>query len=191
MSAPNVPWQTNFVPAVTDSDLVKSITDMVTGAVTTAEQAVPTVVTGNAVPPEGAIAIPGGLTQVVEASIEGALKAAQVQIAERVQGALTQALSGLGVPQVATIPSGDLKKIDAWERAGRTFLTGLVVTVLAGIIQVIGQAASTGADFFSKDGWNAVITLAVGSIVSSVFAYVLRYIKEPAGAALDSSTKTG
>lgn len=206
MSTPNLPWDINFAPPGVDPNLVKTITDAVTGAVSEAEQVIPTVVAaggslanqiGSAslpaelpVPPTGAVALPGGLGQVVENSIEGAVKAAQIQIAERVQGALTQALSGLGEPQVATIPSGDLKRIDAWERAGRTFLTGLVVTVLAGIIQVIGQAASTGADFFSKDGWNAVITLAVGSVVSSVFTYILRYVKEPAGAALNTSTKS-
>lgn len=195
-----------------DPNLLKSVTDTVNSAVGSAvsqvEQVVPTVVAegtglatqvgsaainaaGNSVPPAGAVAnvITGDLTKVIESSVEGAVKAAQSQVAGRIQAALAEALSGLGQPQVATIPSGDLKKVDAWERAGRTFLAGLGITILAGLVQVIGLASSSGVDFFTKQGWYAVGTLAIGSIATSVATYFLRYLKEPAGAAVNSSTK--
>jgi hypothetical protein len=105
---------------------------------------------------------------------------------------LSKALGGTTSPPIASIPKSDLKKLDAWERAARTFLSGIVVTILGAIVQVIGSLATDGTsvDFFHKDGWVTVGSLAVAAVVTSVSTYVMRYIKEPAGAAIDSSTKS-
>lgn len=217
MSTPHLPWEPNFTAPGVDPNLINQVAGVIQGATqavvdegaqiggqlagqdvqtaitnlgktaTSAEQAVTSVVASA----PGGGAINAGVSSVIEAAAAMAIKEAQGQIIGRVQTAITDALGGLGAPPVATIPAGDLRKIDAWERAGRTFLMGLLVTILAGIVQVIGQAATAGqVDFFSKSGWIAVGTLAIGSVVTSVFSYILRYLKEPAGAAVNSSTKS-
>lgn len=197
----SVPWDPGYKPPGIDTDLVKQIEGQIEGAVNTAVVAgtgilddvvgsgasVGVSAPGSAVPPTGAVA--QDISAVIEAAAQGAIRQAQGQVVAKVQDAITGALSSLGEPQVATIPAKDLKKVDAWERAGRTFLVGLFVTVMAGLVQVIGQASTTGVNFFTKDGWTAVGVLAVGSIVNSACSYILRYVREPAGATIDSGTK--
>lgn len=182
----------------------------VEAVITAAEQAAGAVLT-SATGPEGAGPIHtvgpitpvggGTIAEVIKASAQGALAAALPAIQDRIAHAAEQAIAkelaqlagGMSVDgeaPVATIPKADLKKMDAWERAARTFLIGIFVTVLGALAQVIGSLSTTGhINFFSQDGWMAVGTLAVGAVVSGVSSYVLRYLKEPAGAAIDSSTK--
>lgn len=141
----------------------------------------------------------GAIEAAALATGKGALQVAlpfvQDRIAHEAEKIIAQELGkalGNEEPPLATIPAGSLTKLDAWERALRTFAVGLFFTVLAGVVQVIGSLATDGTsvDFFHKDGWVAVGGLLTASVVNSFGTYVLRYLKEPAGAALDSSKKS-
>lgn len=179
------------------------------GAVAQATEAVAGGVVESVLPPAGAsvpgvpgtIGAPGSWVDAIEeaakvnaeAALKSALPALQDRIAHQAEKILAEELSkalGTGQPPLATIPSGDLKKLDAWERASRTFFAGLFATVLGAIVQVIGSLATDGThvDFFHQEGWKAVGTLAVGAVITAVSTYLLRYLKEPAGAAIDSSS---
>lgn len=200
MTQARPPW--GDLPGV-DNDLIASVTKQVTDAVgDLASQAgglveqvgsvVPTKIptSGTTGSSNSGSAPVGGIDvgAIVGAAAQQAIQVAQKDIATRVQSKVEEALTGLGDPQLATIPAKDLKKVDAWERAGRTFATGLLITVLAGLVQVIGDAVTHGqVNFFSQAGWSVVGTLAVGSVFNSVFSYLLRYLREPAGAAIDSA----
>jgi uncharacterized protein (DUF2267 family) len=129
-----------------------------------------------------------------EAAYQAVLPAIQDRIAHEAEKVLAKQLgdlvTGLGTAPVATIPKGDLKKLDAWERALRTFGQGLLVTLLAVIVQVIGQLTTTHVDYFHREGWITVGTLFATSAATALVSYVMRYIKEPAGAAIDSSVSS-
>lgn len=141
-------------------------------------------------------AIETAAASTAEVALKSALPAVQDRVAHAAERILAQELGkalGSEEPPLATLPTGsDLKRVDAWERAARTFLSGLAVTILAAIVQVVGSLATDGThvDFFHQDGWKAVGTLAVGAVVTAVSSYVMRYLKEPVGAAVDSSAKS-
>lgn len=129
-------------------------------------------------------------------ALKSVLPAVQDRIAHEAEKILAEelgkALGDTTSPPLASIPKADLKKLDAWERAARTLLSGVFVTILGAIVQVIGSLSTDGThvDFFHQEGWKAVATLAVGAVITSVSTYLMRYLKEPAGAAIDSSTKS-
>jgi hypothetical protein len=113
-------------------------------------------------------------------SIEGVVKAT---IVSQIPGLLQAELAKLGAPGVPSIPTGpSLTKLDAWERAGRTLLMGLLITLLGAVVQVIGELATNGTtvDFFTKSGWVAVGTLFVGAVFTSLASYAYRFLKLPA-----------
>lgn len=195
MSSPKLPWEQDWTPPAVDPNLLQQVSDLANNVIVAGEQVVSSVATATetalpaAVAPIGG-AFSGAIQQAADAALEVALPQIQKKVISAATNALTEEINKIGEPPVPTIASKDLKKVDAWERAGRTFAVGIFVTVLATIVQVIGQASTTGVDFFHKDGWVAVGTLLVGSLITSLSSYVLRIINEPAGAAVDSSTKT-
>jgi uncharacterized protein YbjQ (UPF0145 family) len=128
----------------------------------------------------------------IKGTINAVLPMVEDRIAHEAEKILSQelakALGGTDAP-MATLPKSDLKKFDAWERAARTFFIGILVTALGAVVTVIGQLSTSGThiDFFHKEGWMAVGTLAVGAVVTAVGSYIGRYLKEPDGARIDSS----
>lgn len=170
------------------------------GAAVIPGAAVLTPTTTTHLPPVGAVTGPWSevLGNAAKVSLKGAITAALPMVedrlaheAEKILAQELQKALGSGEPELAHVDKADLKKLDAWERALRTFFIGLGTTILGAIIAVIGNLATSGThvDFFHKEGWFAVGTLAVGSVVTAVGSYIGRYLKEPAGAAIDSSTK--
>jgi hypothetical protein len=216
MSQPKLPWEPNWVPPGADQNLINEVTNLArgaTGAITNvAEHVVPgaapaindvgTIIqageaaAGAAVgsvaagTPGGGVNWSGAVEAAAGAAVQVAIPVIQKRVASAAANALQDELDKLGGAPIPQIPVKDLKKVDAWERAGRTFLAGIAVTILGVIVQVIGQASATGVDFFHKDGWVAVGTLFVAALITSISSYLLRIISEPAGAAVDSSAKT-
>lgn len=200
MSTPSLPWEKGFTPTAPDPDLIKQVSNTVAGPVAAATEAVlgsayttaenpPAAPTATNAPAGGGLG--SVITQAAESSLNAALPAIQKRIGDAAAKAITDEINSLGGanPALPSIPIKDLTKLDAWERAARTFMVGIFVTLLGAVVQVIGQIAASGTsvDFFSKDGWTAVATLAVGAVVTSVSSYVLRFIREPVGAAVDSA----
>jgi hypothetical protein len=140
---------------------------------------IPGLPTGTVVTSLGA-AIKASALEAAEKAALAALPDLQKKAEEMVTGAITgeviKVTGGLSVPQPPAV--GDFIKADARSRAIRTFLVGLGMSVVLGLVTALGQ--SSGLNWFSKEGWTAVATLAVSSVVGSVLAYVTRMIKEPA-----------
>jgi hypothetical protein len=200
MSSPKLPWEQGWTPPAVDPDLVKKVQEM-------AGAATPPVITfgggggGGATVGSGAtvkVTPTGGssdwgavVEKAAEASLQQALPVLRQRVTQTVVKTITDELTGLGPAPIAHIDHRDLTKLDAWERAARTFGVGLVVTVLGALVQVIGMVTTDGTniDWFHRDGWTAVGGLAVSAILGAVGSYIARYLKEPVGASLDSSDK--
>lgn len=102
----------------------------------------------------------------------------QDKVTEMAEKTITDALQGAGVPSVPEAPSIiDFTRASARSRALRTFFVGLGISVLWALVNMLGQLGDV--DWFHKEGWTSVATLAVGAVISAVSSYALRIIKPP------------
>lgn len=204
MSNPlNLPFLPGYVPPATDPNLVSQVTKSVENAasavVTDAEQAVGQAIGAGASPPPSAAPAPipppatpataappvtdlGGLVAVIEnaaktsatqavGGLSGSLELAAEQALDKALGKL---ISGPPAPPALT----DFVHADARSRAARSLVTGLVLSVLWGIVSALGMASNL--NWFDKTSWPVLATLLTSSVVTSVTSYVSRLVKEPA-----------
>ena len=142
------------------------------------------------VTPAGGIAAAGSWVTSIEnaarvqaeQALPNALPALEAKLAAASKNALAGELekleASLGVdPQNPAVNLGDLTKASARSRALRTLLIGLGLSILWGIVNVLGNLS--GVDWFHQAGWNSVITLAAGSVASSVVSYIARVVAPP------------
>jgi len=112
------------------------------------------------------------------ALLPGIEKALEERIAVKVQAEITDVLTkvqGGSEPAVPTLQ--DFTKADARSRAIRTLVIGLVLSVLWGIVNVLGNLATV--DWTNRDALPQVVALVVGSVVSAVSGYFARILKTP------------
>lgn len=195
MSSSNF-WDEDFAPPQVDLDLVKQVQGAVGQVVATVESAIDKVPGAVAPPPPviptiGASPIGGDLiSQVQQAALEAAKqsasillpdleKAVQERVSSTVQaevGELIKKLQGGNEPAVPSL--SDFAKADARSRAFRTLLSGLVLSALWGILNVVGNLATV--NWADKNALPQVAALAAGSVVMSMTAYISRLLREPA-----------
>jgi hypothetical protein len=108
------------------------------------------------------------LQKTIEARIAAKAQAEIQQVLEKIQG-------GEAAPAVPTLT--DFAHADARSRAIRTFLIGIVLSVLWGLTNILGNIATV--DWTNRNALPQVLTLVVGSAVSSIIAYVARLVQEP------------
>jgi hypothetical protein len=108
------------------------------------------------------------LQRTIETRIAAKAQSEIQQVLEKIQG-------GEASPAVPTL--SDFAHADARSRAIRTFLVGVVLSILWGLTNILANIATV--DWTNKNALPQVITLAVGSVVSSVVAYVARLADEP------------
>ncbi|WP_395705003.1 hypothetical protein [Rhodococcus ruber] len=91
-------------------------------------------------------------------------------------------VTATATPAVTPTGPAPAPKDDAKDRARRTLLQGLVVTVLVGITGALGTAlADPGFDVFALESWGTAVTAAATAALMSVVAYVQRLVMPPKG----------
>lgn len=207
-----LPWEDGFVPPPIDTNLINVVTGAATGAIhlgtdifsdiagaVAGKQAHDAIqVVGDTV--EAAATVGGNVVSDVAALPPGAtpgevlasaVKSAQVNIGNQIiKTAAEQLQNSIGNVPVPTITAKELVKVDAWERSWRTLLSGVLVTVLVAILNTIATVASSGTtiNWFSKEGWMLVGSLAVGSVLTALSSYLIRLFgPEPMGAGVNTS----
>ena len=90
------------------------------------------------------------------------------------QSYIQQALTGNTSPQIPDISFNgqSLTRSAARAHAWRTFLIGMVVSALMAVLSAVGS--QTNLDFFTREGWIATGTIAVGTLVQTVISYLGR-----------------
>lgn len=90
------------------------------------------------------------------------------------QSYIQQALTGNTTPQIPdiTFNGQSLTKSAAKAHAWRTFLIGMAVSALMAVLSAVGS--QTNLDFFTREGWIATGTIAVGTVVQTVISYLGR-----------------
>lgn len=114
------------------------------------------------------------------AVLPGIEKAIQARVAAKVQAEAADLIRQLegGASEPAVPSLDDFTKADARSRAFRTLIIGVVLSVGWGLVNILGNLATV--DWTNKDAFPQVAALAVGSVVTSVTAYIARILKEPA-----------
>lgn len=129
----------------------------------------------------------GTLENVITTAAKGSVEKALLSLAPDLQAELIKEWQA-GLNRVIIKVSGgtaapptpnltDFVHADARSRALRSLLIGLVVAVLTGLTSIAGQLA--GVNWLDHGGRIAAASLAIGSVVSSLAAYVTRLISEP------------
>jgi hypothetical protein len=176
----------------------------VAGAVKAAEQVAGAVVgspppapTSSAAPAPTAIAVSpdGGLTgslitDVEQAAINAAKattaailpsiqKSIETRVAAKAQAEVQSVLEKLQGGDQTPVPTlSDFTKADARSRAFRTLLIGLGLSVLWGLVNILGNIATV--DWTNKDALPQVLSIATTAVVGSVVAYIGRILATPA-----------
>lgn len=180
------PWSPNFTNDINSviGEVTAVVDSVVPGAIPVAPPVAqpidPNVITTppkiSVVPP--GTSVTGGFEQAAEAGAKAAWTtlAPQIQrdIANYAEAYVQRLLAGNptpGVPNV-TYNGQSLTQAAAKGHALRTFLIGMSTTALSAVTSAI--ASQGNVDFFSKEGWTATATLAVGTLVSTVISYVGR-----------------
>lgn len=124
------------------------------------------------------------VTREARARVEAALPDLVEAIVPALIGAALRGDDVRTAPTPEVTPTGPAPapKADAGDRARRTLLQGLVVTVLVGITTALGTAiADPGFEVFALESWGAAGTAAATAALMSVVAYVQRLIMPPKG----------
>lgn len=205
MSTPKLPWEPGWVPPTLDSAVsgmvgtiigdATQVAGQVAGTVVSdATQAVesvipsPTAVSSGTVPQVNIPSVSGAVTDITSV-IENTAKSTASEAMSSMAGDLEQRAEAAVVKALEKVVSGpvnppaldDFIHADARSRAFRTLLSGLALTVLAGIVSALG--AASGLNWFDSHSWPVLITLVTSSVLTSLSAYVGRLIKEPASTA--------
>lgn len=190
MSAPKMPWDSDYVPPSVDADLIAATTAVNASPAPSSppeENVLPPEATGPVVaptstPPTGGIHVPvtgtkGVREEVLEVAKEAAESAVR-DLAKAMQDDVLNAIKNTLPPDTPPhIDPGDLLKASARSRAIRTFFGGLLVTMAWAVITALGSAANV--DWFTKEGLASVAILAGSSVITAVISYVARVFAPP------------
>lgn len=84
------------------------------------------------------------------------------------------------VPGELVLDTGADVKVDAKDRAWRTLVQGLIVTVILAVVTAFGTAISSdNFDLATWDSWKAAATAAGTAVMISVTAYIQRLVSPP------------
>lgn len=132
---------------------------------------------GPVIPPGASVSAsaPAGGKYSVQSDFEDLARAA---VGVAVKEALNEIKTTVPAQDSVTyIDPKDLLKASARSRALRTFLQGLGITVFWTLITAIGDFSNV--DWFSRQGWITVGTLAGATVIHAATSYVARVINPP------------
>lgn len=121
--------------------------------------------------------IPAANVTGLAAALEKAFERDIASYAEQYMAAVLTGQKPALVPNV-TIDGQNLTHEAAKSHGLRTLLIGLATAAVSAVLSALGQTAHI--DFFSRAGWVATGTLAVGAAVSGIVAYLSRLQVTPA-----------
>jgi len=120
-----------------------------------------------------------GITERVQAEAERRINAAVAEIPQIAIRAAEHS-SGTPIPGELVLDSGVDARADAKDRAWRTLVQGLVVTVILAVVTAFGTAvAAPDFDLLTWDSWKAAATAAGAAVMISITAYIQRLISPP------------
>lgn len=123
-----------------------------------------------------------GITERVQAEAERRIEAAVAEIPQIAIRAAGQS-AGTPIPGELVLDSGVDARADAKDRAWRTLVQGLFVTVILAVVTAFGTAvAAPDFDLLTWDSWKAAATAAGAAVMISITAYIQRLISPPKSA---------
>jgi hypothetical protein len=186
---------------VSQAEQVVPLPPVVTSIITDAEQVAGKVVGAAVAPTTVTPPVPATSTSITPTggSIATSIEAAALQaaksatasvlpsiadsleksIASKAQAEITAVLTKIeGGTEPAAPSLDDFTKADSRSRAVRTLLTGLVLSALWGLVNIIGNVATV--DWHNANAFPQVAAMAATAVIGSVLAYIERVVKEPA-----------
>lgn len=123
----------------------------------------------------------GALTDLEQAAVAAAQRAwpaiqpqLQQDAMNYLQSYVQQVLAGNPTPSIpnVTYDGQSLTKAAAKGHAWRTFLVGMSASAATAVLSAVGS--QTNLDFFTRDGWIATGSIAIGTLVQTLISYVGR-----------------
>jgi len=119
------------------------------------------------------------VTERVQVEAERRINAAVAEIPQIAIRAAEQS-AGNPIPGELVLDGGVDARADAKDRAWRTLVQGLFVTVILAVVTAFGTAvAAPDFDLLTWDSWKAAATAAGAAVMISITAYIQRLISPP------------
>lgn len=123
----------------------------------------------------------------VQARVQEALNGVQAEVSARIDALVSEipaiaAMSAEHQPEQPLADPGVSVRTDARNRAWRTLLQGLVVTVFVAATGAFATAVGKdGFDFGEWESWRLAVNAGMTAALMSVVAYVQRFLNPPKG----------